>query len=192
VIRRFAVVESVVVTSLPVLFLVVLFGGGGLLRRRNIDMDGEPPIHKMLFRSSKYAIMAIWAATVLHAWGLRLSFVEVPKPLKWVSLFLWASGFILLFIGRFGLGDSFRIGSAKETTRLRTGGLFRFSRNPMYLGVYATLVGSVLYTLNPILFLVGAFVIVVHHRIVLAEEEHLRKTFGQEYVEYCNRVRRYL
>ena len=185
-------VESVVVTLLPVLFLVVLFGGGGLLRRRDIDMDGAPPIRKSLFYSSKYAIMAIWAAMVLHAWGLRLSFVEVPKLLKWTSLFLWVSGFGLLFIGRFGLGDSFRIGSAKEATRLKTGGLFRFSRNPMYLGVYATLVASALYTLNPILFLVGAYVIVVHHRIVLAEEEHLRGTFGQEYVEYCDRVRRYL
>ncbi len=185
-------IESLVVTLFPVLFLVVLFGGGGLFRRRNIDMDGTPPIHKTLFYSSKYAIMAMWLATVVHAWGLHLSFVEAPKPLKWISLFLWVSGFTLLFIGRFGLGDSFRIGSAKEATRLKTGGLFQFSRNPMYLGVYATLVASALYTLNPILFLVAAFVIVVHHRIVLAEEGHLQKTFGEEYTEYCRRVRRYL
>lgn len=155
-------------------------------------MDGAPPIHKALFYSSKYAILAMWAAMVLQAWGLRLSFVDVPKPLKWISLFLWVSGFTLLFIGRFGLGDSFRIGSAREATRLKTGGLFRFSRNPMYLGVYATLVASALYTLNAIVFLVGAFAMVVHHRIVLAEEEHLQKAFGAEYAEYCRRVRRYL
>ena len=189
---RFAVIESLAVTLLPVLFLIVLFGGGGLLRRRNIDMDGAPPIHKTLFVSSKYAILAMWAAMVLQTWGLHLSFVAVPKPLKWISLSLWVFGFVLLFIGRFGLGDSFRIGSPKEATRLKTGGLFQFSRNPMYLGVYATLFASVLYTLNPILFLVAAFIIVVHHKIVLAEEEHLRKTFGEEYVEYCRRVRRYL
>ncbi len=185
-------IESLAVTSLPVLFLIILFGGGGLLRRRNIDMDGAPPIDKTLFLSSKYAILAMWAAMVLQAWGLPLSFAEVPQPLKWISLFLWGYGFALLFIGRFGLGDSFRIGSPKEATRLKTGGLFQFSRNPMYVGVYATLLASVLYTLNPILFLVAAFIIVVHHKIVLAEEEHLRKTFGEEYVEYCRRVRRYL
>lgn len=185
-------IESLAVTLLPVLFLIILFGGGGLFRRRNIDMDGEPPIDKALFYSSKYAIMAMWAAMVLHAWGLRLSFMEVPKLLKWISLILWVSGFILLFIGRFGLGDSFRIGAPKEATRLRTGGLFRFSRNPMYCGVYATLLASVLYTLNPILLPAGVFVVVVHHRIVLAEEEHLRKTFGVEYTDYCGRVRRYL
>ena len=185
-------IESLVVTLFPVLFLVVLFGGGGLLRRKNIDMDGAPPIHKTLFYSSKYAILAMWLAMVVHAWGLRLSFVDVPKPLKGISLFLWVAGFTLLFMGRFGLGDSFRIGSPKEATRLKTGGLFRFSRNPMYLGMYATLLASVLYTLNPILLLVTALVIVVHHKIVLAEEEHLRKTFGEEYTTYCRRVRRYL
>jgi protein-S-isoprenylcysteine O-methyltransferase Ste14 len=192
VVRRFVVIESVVVTVLPVLFLAVLFGGGGLLRRRNIDMDGEAPIGKGLFYSSKYAIMLLWAAMVLRAWGVRLSFVDVPGALAWISLVLWVSGFTLLFIGRLGLGDSFRIGSAKEATRLKTGGLFRFSRNPMYVGVYATLIASVVYTLNPIVFLLAAFVIVVHHKIVLAEEEHLRKTFGPEYADYCDHVRRYL
>jgi protein-S-isoprenylcysteine O-methyltransferase Ste14 len=116
----------------------------------------------------------------------------VPGSLKWVSLCLWVSGFLLLFIGRLGLGDSFRIGSPKESTSLKLNGLFRFSRNPMYLGVYATLLASVVYTLNPILLLVGIFIVVVHHRIVLAEEQHLRKEFGQEYTDYCSRVRRYL
>ena len=95
-------------------------------------------------------------------------------------------------IGRFGLGSSFRIGSPKETTALTTNGIFALSRNPMYVGVYATLCAAVLHTLNPILLLVAAYVIVVHHKIVLAEEAHLRDVFGQEYRTYSSRVRRYL
>jgi protein-S-isoprenylcysteine O-methyltransferase Ste14 len=89
-------------------------------------------------------------------------------------------------------GNSFRIGSPKESTRLKVDGIYRFSRNPMYLGVYATVLASVLYTLNPFLFFLAIFVIAVHHKIVLAEEEHMRKVFGKEYVDYCHRVRRYL
>jgi len=38
----------------------------------------------------------------------------------------------------------------------------------------------------------GVFVIAVHHRIVLAEENHLRNVFGREYFEYCSRVRQYI
>ena len=62
----------------------------------------------------------------------------------------------------------------------------------MYVGVDATLLACVLYTLNPILFLIGTFIAVVHHEIILAEEQHLHGVFGDEYAEYCRRVRRYL
>ncbi len=183
---------SLAVTLPAALFLVVLFGGGALFRRRNIDMDGAPPIGKPLFVASKYAIVLLWAAAVSKSWGVHLSPVAVPGLLTKVALGLWMLGFALLFIGRLGLGDSFRIGSPKEATRLRVNGLFRLSRNPMYLGVYATLLAAVLYTLNPVALVVAAFVIAVHHRIVLAEEEHLRGVFGEEYEDYCCRVRRYL
>jgi protein-S-isoprenylcysteine O-methyltransferase Ste14 len=105
---------------------------------------------------------------------------------------LWAAGYLLLFIGRFGLGSSFRIGSPREPTGLKVTGLFAWSRNPMYIGVYATLVAAVLYTLNPILLVAALFVMAVHHRIVLAEERYLASAFGSEYTNYCRRVRRYL
>lgn len=185
-------IESLFVTLLPFVFLIVLFGGGALFRRRNIDMDGEPPINKPLFLTSKYAIVLLWAGMVSQSWGLNLSFVAVPQGVKLAALFLWAAGFTLLFIGRFGLGESFRIGSPKEQTRLRVNGLFRVSRNPMYLGVYGTLLAAVLYTLNPFLLLIGIFVVAVHHKIVLAEEVYLHTVFGGQYADYCRSVRRYL
>jgi protein-S-isoprenylcysteine O-methyltransferase Ste14 len=62
----------------------------------------------------------------------------------------------------------------------------------MYLGVYATLLASVLFTLNPLVLLVAGFILAVHHKIVLAEERHLRSVFGEPYEDYCRRVRRYL
>jgi len=179
------------VTLLPVLFLAGLVQKALAFRRRSIDMDGTPPISKALFVSSKYAIVAVWGAMVIQSWSGRLSFTEVPDLLKSASLGLWCLGFALLFSGRFGLGDSFRIGSPKEGTGLKQSGLYRFSRNPMYVGVYATLCAAVLRTLNPLLLLMAAYVIAVHHRIVLAEEAQLQHVFGQEYRTYCSRVRRY-
>lgn len=184
-------VEAFVVTLLPVLFLTVLFHGGERFRHQNIDMDGEPPINRTLFYTSKYLIVLLWAAMSLRSWGITLP-IEISQELKWLSLFLWVSGFALLFAGRFGLGDSFRIGSPKEATSLTVNGLFRLSRNPMYLGVFSTLLASFLYTLNPLIFCLAAFIVVVHHKIVLAEEQYLQRVFGEEFVRYCSRVRRYL
>ncbi len=185
-------VEPIFVTILPVLFLILLFGGGVLLRRRGIDMDGEPPIDRRPYYVSKYSILILWAAMIMQSWGVDLSFVEIPKLLKWFALCLWVGGFALLLVGRLGLGSSFRVGSARESTRLTVGGLFRLSRNPMYLGMYATLVASAVYCANPILLLLALFIIAVHHAIVRAEERHLHEVFGQDYDAYRARVRRYL
>jgi protein-S-isoprenylcysteine O-methyltransferase Ste14 len=186
------VVERLAVTLLPAIFLTVLFGGGAVFHRRNIDQDGTPPIHKVLFYSSKYLIVAMWVATILNIWGINLAFVRVPPAVRGIALALWILGFALMFTGRFGLGESFRLGSAKESTALRVGGLFRLSRHPMYIGVFATQIAAVLYTLNPIMLAVAVFVIAVHHKIAVAEEAHLRTVFGGEYTAYCRHVRRYL
>ncbi len=185
-------IERIVVTLFPAAFLAALFGSGERFRRRHIDIDGDAPINKTLFYSSKYLILVLWVIMVIHTWGIDVSFWTGPALVKRAAVFLWIAGFLLLFSGRLELGTSFRIGQPKEETRLRMSGLFRVSRNPMYLGVYATLLASVLGTLNPVLLLVGAFIVGVHHRIVLAEEEHLRSRFGEDYTSYCHRVRRYL
>jgi protein-S-isoprenylcysteine O-methyltransferase Ste14 len=184
-------IESIAVTLFPFLFLVLLFGGGALFCRRNIDQDGEAPINKALFYASKYLIVLVWAAMVLQGWGINLSFIKAAGLFRWVALFLWFAGFIVMFIGRLGLGDSFRLGSPRESTCLKEDGLFRFSRNPMYVGVYSTIIASILYTMNPVILVIGIFIAAVHHKIVLAEEQYLEKIFGSEYGDYCRCVRRY-
>ena len=160
--------------------------------KRKIEQDGEAPINRTLFYASKYSILVLWGAMVMQSWGIRISSVEVPRLLQLIALLFWVCGFALLYLGRFKMGDSFRLGTPKEDTSLRTDGLFRLSRNPMYVGVYATIAASSLYTLNPLVILLGVFVIAVHHTIVLAEEKHMQKVFGQKYLDYCNHVRRYI
>ena len=173
-------IEAIAVTVAPVGFLIVLFGGGAAFKRRAIEQDGEAPIDRTLFYISKYSILVVWGAMVLQSWGIGLSVIEAPAVVAGIALALWVFGFAFLFLGRFELGSSFRLGAPRESTSLKVGGLFRFSRNPMYLGMYATIVASVLYTLNPLVLVLGACVVAIHHRIVLAEEDGMRTVFGQE------------
>lgn len=185
-------IGAVAVTILPVGFLVILFGGGALFLREHIEQDGEAPINRTLFYVSKYSIIVLWGAMVLQFWGIDLSFFEVPLFLRVIGLGSWFFGFALLYTGRFEMGSSFRLGTPRERTRLKVDGLFRLSRNPMYVGMYATVVAPALSTLNPAVIFLGACVIAIHHSIVLAEETHMREVFGREYSEYRNRVRRYI
>ena len=185
-------IEAALVTILPVGFLIILFGGGALFLRKNIDQDGKAPINRTLFYASKYSIIILWAAMVVQSWGISISSIEVPRFLQGIALVFWFSGFVLLYYGRFKLGNSFRLGTPKEDTSLTVDGLYTLSRNPMYVGMYATLGASALYTLNPMVILLAGFVVAVHHTIVLAEEEHMQKVFGENYLDYCTRVRRYI
>ena len=119
----------------------------------NIEQDGEAPINRSLFYISKYSILALWGAMVLAGWGIGLSFFEVSPFLQVTGLALWFFGFALLYTGRFEMGSSFRLGTPKENTSLKVSGLFRVGRNPMYVGMYATMVASSLYTLNPVVII---------------------------------------
>jgi protein-S-isoprenylcysteine O-methyltransferase Ste14 len=78
-------------------------------------------------------------------------------------------------------------------TTLVTSGPFRFSRNPMYLGIVVMLlgiavwVGSVAMLFAPVGFL--AFMSLV---FIPYEERRLREVFGDDYVSYSRRVRRWI
>lgn len=90
----------------------------------------------------------------------------------------------------FGRGTPAPIDAPKK---LVVRGLYRYARNPMYVGVLAVILGWALLfralSLLPYAMLVaGCF----QAFIVLYEELHLRAEFGREYDEYCSRVGRWL
>ena len=87
--------EPLFVTLLPVVFLAGLIQRALAFRRRNVDMDGTPPISKALFASSKYAIVLVWGAMIVQSWIDKLSFIEVPSLFTSVSNGLWVLGFAL-------------------------------------------------------------------------------------------------
>jgi protein-S-isoprenylcysteine O-methyltransferase Ste14 len=185
-------IESIFITIFPFLFLILLFFGEKLFHNKNFDAGGKPPINKIIFLSSKYSIIVLWIIVIIKSWGWNISMLQIPASIKYLSLILWVLGFSLLFVGRFGMGSSFRIGQPKENISLTTTGLFKISRNPMYLGVYATILASIVYTANVFVLLIGVFVIIVHHKIVLSEEKYLQQKFTKKYDDYCIKVRRYI
>ena len=62
----------------------------------------------------------------------------------------------------------------------------------MYVAFILILLGQFLIFSNPILLVYMVAAVWLIHRQVLREEEYLRKQYGQEYSEYCSRVRRFL
>jgi protein-S-isoprenylcysteine O-methyltransferase Ste14 len=81
----------------------------------------------------------------------------------------------------------------KPTTALATGGPFRFTRNPLYVGVSTLLLGLSLLigTWWGIIVLAPAM-FVLHYGVILREERYLEQKFGDSYVTFKRSVRRYL
>ena len=77
--------------------------------------------------------------------------------------------------------------------KLVTRGPYRYSRNPMYIGVLTILVGeALLYRHLPLLYVLSGMAVFFHIRIVGYEERALRRRFGEAYSRYCEAVPRWI
>lgn len=80
-----------------------------------------------------------------------------------------------------------------KSTSLSTNGVYRITRNPMYLGLALMLVGWGLHLGNPLnLICIAGFVILMTQWQIKPEEAALRDLFGEEYKVYCRKVRRWI
>jgi prolyl oligopeptidase len=82
----------------------------------------------------------------------------------------------------------------RPVTALVTNGPFRFSRNPMYLGL-ALISAGVAVSFNllwPVIILVVVVIPVMRRRVIVREEAYLERTFGRDYRRYRERVGRWL
>jgi len=81
----------------------------------------------------------------------------------------------------------------RNVSTLVTSGVYRYTRNPMYLGMATVLLGCAITvgaaSALPVPLL---FAVVVDVRFIRPEEQMLRRLFPEEYPAYCKRVRRWL
>ena len=81
----------------------------------------------------------------------------------------------------------------KPTTKILDSGFYGFSRNPIYLGLTLMYLGISCF-FNSIWFLpfLPIVLIVIHYGVILREEKYLESKFGEDYLDYKKRVRRWI
>lgn len=81
----------------------------------------------------------------------------------------------------------------ENASKLVVEGVYRYTRNPMYVGMAAALLAWGVYIANPMSLIVFAFYIYVITEIqIKPEEKALVKLFGKDFRDYCENVRRWL
>ena len=117
---------------------------------------------------------------------------QLPQVFIISGAILCITGDIIFVAAVFTMQDSWRAGIAEnDKTQIITNGIYKFSRNPAFLGFNCVYIGFVLMFFNVPLLLFSIFAITMLHLQILQEEQYLAKTFGETYINYKNKVCRY-
>jgi protein-S-isoprenylcysteine O-methyltransferase Ste14 len=150
------------------------------------DRPGVPIAPPLLF------VIPILASLVIE-WLVPTSFVH--GAFRWIigGLFFFAG--IALNVG--GFITQKRAGTDpipfNPSTRIVSHGLYRFTRNPMYIGFALwTLALAVLVDSAWTLLAVPIGLVLIDRIVITREERYLERKFGEEYLNYKRRVRRWI
>lgn len=137
--------------------------------------------------------MALTAIAAAIHWSLNIR-EPMRLSMPWIGASIGIGGFILM-MWSWGLfkQQHLAICLPAKTAHITKAGPYRFSRNPMYLGMILMLLGLALYvgTLPFYLSAIGYYAI-LNFFFCPYEENKLANAFGNEYKEYRNRVRRWV
>jgi protein-S-isoprenylcysteine O-methyltransferase Ste14 len=154
----------------------------------------------MLLKTAIFTAIApftvgLWLPTQLHRafdgpkYGRLDTLAVIPSFILLVAgtaIYLWCAWDFSVK----GLGTPAPIDAPKN---LVVKGLYRFVRNPMYVGVFCLIASRAVYFWSFAVVLYLVFVATcVQLFIVFYEEPTLRKVFGEQYLEYCQRVPRWI
>ena len=146
------------------------------------DQPWKKRVFMILFRIVVYGLIS---SSALHIW--QVGFPSF-SPAILLAILLLFMGFCIAFASTKALGWSNAFG-AKEG--LRTNGIFKYSRNPIYIATWFGLAGWALLTPIPLvvatLFCWGLLYVVA----IFMEEKWLAQEYGKSYHEYCRKVRRF-
>ncbi len=138
-------------------------------------------------------VVVLTVAWGLHRWWPTPPLIPPPYPaLLGVPLLVVGLAVGVAALLRFRADDTPFDPTASAST-LVTGGIYRFTRNPMYLGALVAFTGLGLWLQNGwLLASMPVLIIALRQLAVVREEAYLERRFGQSYQDYKARVRRWI
>jgi len=139
-----------------------------------------------------------WALAVLVGltlqWVVSLPFMPASVPAGWIGGIVFV---LALALFAWAIATMTRAGSNVPTnlptTTIVETGPYRFTRNPIYLGMFLGLVGlAIAFDSLWLLVMLVPFSLAIRYGVVAREEAYLERKFGDAYRQYRARVRRWV
>lgn len=183
--------QLITVAAIAVLFIALITVIIRLRLRGHNALSGQSPIPVWMLIAGKSSIAASIGLMLLRALGISSGPI-VLTGIQTAAVVLLLVGLGFAAPSLFQLGEELRFGLSQQQAVIKSTGLYRISRNPLYLGFYLIGFASCLYVPAAINLILVVIAIAVHHRVILAEERFLHRKFGEAYDQYTGRVHRYL
>ena len=164
---------------------------------------GKIPPHKHDFRTFSLASLSIiWIIVTglialfpkLGVYIIIIEFMLDPLVVLLGALFS-VLAIILMFLGFFSMGDSFRMGIPDtieaQSPKLVISGIFRYIRNPGFLGLDFAVCSTFLLAPSIVTLILMISTWILFHLQILDEEKFLLKVHGEKYIEYKQLTGRY-
>ena len=185
----FALALVVLVLFYTVYFVKMLIQHKHGIKTRQIGRRKEKDIHMVELLMSIATLAALAAQLISIAFGWSC----MPSGARFTGFLIGMLGDIIFLISVVCMKDSWRAGIPdKDKTELVTNGIYKFSRNPAFLGFDFMYAGVLLMYFNPLTAVFSLFAAVTLHLQILQEEKYLTSVFGSSYTAYKSRVFRYL
>lgn len=184
-----------ILVSMPILATFVL---GAFLAKSGKNAMGNPTIQPIFFYTGKFLLFGVWALfcfiSIFPEYRVAVPFQiqdQIPEVQKLLALVFLIPANLIIVPAYLSMGLITNIGLPTGKHELRTGGIYRISRNPMYASFIFLNTATFLFLPSILLLVVMIYGMVVHHFIILGEEKFLETEFGDEYRKYKSRVARY-
>lgn len=119
--------------------------------------------------------------------------IFISENLKYMGLILSFCGLLIFCIAMVTMSNSWRVGIDKDTkTEFVKHGIYKYSRNPAFVGFDLMFIGLFFTYSNWIVLLVVVVNIIGLDLLIRKEEEHLDEIFGEKYKDYKKEVKRYI
>jgi protein-S-isoprenylcysteine O-methyltransferase Ste14 len=127
-------------------------------------------------------------------WLYPLPLVPASVPRVWVGGLVFAVGFALAISAIVTMRRAgTRIETHRPTTTIVANGPYRFTRNPIYLGMFLGQTGLAIgFDTLWLLATLAPFCLVIRYGVIAREEAYLERRFGDVYLGYTSSVRRWL
>ena len=115
----------------------------------------------------------------------------LPKGVRIAGVIMGILAILFFAAATITMKNNWRVGIPEEKTSLVTGGIYRWSRNPAFVGFDLLYLSMCLLFFNIPLVLISVWAVVMLHLQIKQEEEHMYKMFGEEYNTYRKHTGRY-